>query len=224
MADRQRRKTVRSRLRPSRPRDDPRGRGASRLGARDQARRGARRATTTDCRLTAHFAASTPVGTDEYTLAYTHRADGMDWTLVQGKLQTGQDGAYTVRGGRRRCLRRHVRPDREPQPAHPGVPAAQGDRRPRDEHAHRSAAPPRGLSRRRSTGLGRGGHSSRPGPGTTAPLKSREHLGVIRLSRGLETYTRQHSTGNEAEHGDADHISARGGEVRHGVVTGYRSP
>ncbi|MGD9955094.1 MAG: hypothetical protein AB7O74_15325 [Candidatus Nanopelagicales bacterium] len=40
---------------------------------------------------TAVFAASTPVGTDEYTLAYTHRDDGMDWTLVQGKLQTGQE-------------------------------------------------------------------------------------------------------------------------------------
>lgn len=46
--------------------------------------------------LTASFAASTPVGTDEYTLAYTHRADGMDWTLVQGKLQTGQEAHYTV--------------------------------------------------------------------------------------------------------------------------------
>jgi ribosome-associated toxin RatA of RatAB toxin-antitoxin module len=46
--------------------------------------------------LTASFAAATPVGTDEYTLAYTHRADGMDWTLVQGKLQTGQEAHYTV--------------------------------------------------------------------------------------------------------------------------------
>jgi hypothetical protein len=46
--------------------------------------------------LTAVFAAATPVGTDEYTLAYTHRADGMDWTLVQGKLQTGQEAHYTV--------------------------------------------------------------------------------------------------------------------------------
>jgi hypothetical protein len=46
--------------------------------------------------LTAVFAAATPVGTDEYTLAYTHRPDGMDWTLVQGKLQTGQVAHYTV--------------------------------------------------------------------------------------------------------------------------------
>lgn len=46
--------------------------------------------------LTAAFAASTPVGTDEYTLAYTHRDDGMDWTLVEGKLQTGQEAHYTV--------------------------------------------------------------------------------------------------------------------------------
>lgn len=46
--------------------------------------------------LTAVFAASTPVGTDEYTLAFTHRDDGIDWSLVQGKLQTAQDGHYTV--------------------------------------------------------------------------------------------------------------------------------
>lgn len=45
---------------------------------------------------TAAFEASTPVGTDAYTLAYTHRDDGMDWTLVQGKLQTGQEAHYTV--------------------------------------------------------------------------------------------------------------------------------
>ena len=29
-------------------------------------------------------------------MAYTHRADGLDWTLVQGKLQTGQEAHYTV--------------------------------------------------------------------------------------------------------------------------------
>ena len=37
------------------------------------------------------------MGTDEYTLAYTHRADGMDWSMVKGKLQTGQDASYTLR-------------------------------------------------------------------------------------------------------------------------------
>jgi len=47
--------------------------------------------------LQAHLTAAAPVGTDEYTLAYTHRADGMDWSMVKGKLQTGQDASYTLR-------------------------------------------------------------------------------------------------------------------------------
>jgi uncharacterized membrane protein len=47
--------------------------------------------------LEAHLTAAAPVGTDEYTLAYTHRADGMDWSMVKGKLQTGQDASYTLR-------------------------------------------------------------------------------------------------------------------------------
>ena len=47
--------------------------------------------------LEAHLTASAPVGTDEYTLAYTHRPDGLDWSLVKGKLQTGQDAIYTLR-------------------------------------------------------------------------------------------------------------------------------
>ncbi|HEY6794891.1 MAG TPA: SRPBCC family protein [Kineosporiaceae bacterium] len=46
---------------------------------------------------TAHFRAQAPVGTDEYTLEYEHSADGMTWSLVSGRLQTGQDGAYAVR-------------------------------------------------------------------------------------------------------------------------------
>ena len=45
---------------------------------------------------TAHFTASAPVGKDEYTLAFTHRDDGMSWSLVQGRLQTGQNAAYTL--------------------------------------------------------------------------------------------------------------------------------
>ncbi len=44
----------------------------------------------------AHVTASAPVGTDEYTLAYEHRDDGMSWTLVKGRLQTGQDASYTL--------------------------------------------------------------------------------------------------------------------------------
>jgi hypothetical protein len=46
--------------------------------------------------LTARFAASTPVGTDRYTLGYEHRADGMSWHLVEGRLQTAQDASYTL--------------------------------------------------------------------------------------------------------------------------------
>ena len=45
----------------------------------------------------AHFTASAPVGTDEYTLAYEHRGDGLSWSLVSGRLQTGQDASYTLR-------------------------------------------------------------------------------------------------------------------------------
>lgn len=46
---------------------------------------------------TARFTAAAPVGTDEYTLEFEHREDGMDWSLVQGKLQTGQDAHYRLR-------------------------------------------------------------------------------------------------------------------------------
>lgn len=46
---------------------------------------------------TARFAASTPVGTDHYTLGYEHADDGMTWHLVEGKLQTAQDATYTLR-------------------------------------------------------------------------------------------------------------------------------
>lgn len=45
----------------------------------------------------AHFTANAPVGTDEYTLAYEHRDDGVSWSLVTGRLQTGQDASYTLR-------------------------------------------------------------------------------------------------------------------------------
>ena len=46
---------------------------------------------------TAHLTAAAPVGSDEYTLAYTHRPDGLSWTMLSGKLQTGQDASYTLR-------------------------------------------------------------------------------------------------------------------------------
>jgi uncharacterized membrane protein len=45
---------------------------------------------------TARFAASTPVGTDRYTLGYEHVDDGMRWHLVEGRLQTAQDAAYSL--------------------------------------------------------------------------------------------------------------------------------
>jgi hypothetical protein len=52
---------------------------------------------------TARFKASATVGTDEYTLSYEHRDDGMSWTMVKGRLQTGQEGNYTLaRAGRGR--------------------------------------------------------------------------------------------------------------------------
>jgi hypothetical protein len=47
--------------------------------------------------LTARFRASTPVGSDAYTLTYRHRPDGMDWSLVEGRLQSAQDGRYDLR-------------------------------------------------------------------------------------------------------------------------------
>jgi uncharacterized membrane protein len=46
---------------------------------------------------TARFTAAAPVGTDEYTLEYEHYDDGMGWSLVKGRLQTGQEGRYTLR-------------------------------------------------------------------------------------------------------------------------------
>ena len=45
---------------------------------------------------TARFKASATVGTDEYTLSYEHPDDGMSWTMVKGRLQTGQEGRYTL--------------------------------------------------------------------------------------------------------------------------------
>ena len=45
----------------------------------------------------AHFTATSPVGKDTYTLAYEHAADGISWSLVEGRLQTGQDATYRLR-------------------------------------------------------------------------------------------------------------------------------
>lgn len=45
---------------------------------------------------TARFKASATVGTDQYTLSYQHADDGMSWTMVEGRMQTGQEGRYTL--------------------------------------------------------------------------------------------------------------------------------
>lgn len=45
---------------------------------------------------TARFKASATVGTDQYTLSYEHGEDCMSWTMVEGRLQTGQEGRYTL--------------------------------------------------------------------------------------------------------------------------------
>ena len=50
-----------------------------------------------DLPATARFKASATVGTDRYTLAYEHTDDGMSWTMVEGHLQTGQEGRYQLR-------------------------------------------------------------------------------------------------------------------------------
>ncbi len=42
--------------------------------------------------LRATLAAATAVGTDRYTLRYTHHPDGIHWTMESGRLQTAQEG------------------------------------------------------------------------------------------------------------------------------------
>jgi polyketide cyclase/dehydrase/lipid transport protein len=49
-----------------------------------------------DLPATATFKASAAVGTDHYTLSYEHADDAMSWTMVEGRLQTGQEGCYTL--------------------------------------------------------------------------------------------------------------------------------
>jgi hypothetical protein len=45
---------------------------------------------------TARFKASATVGTDEYVLSYEHTGTTMSWTMVEGRLQTGQEGCFTL--------------------------------------------------------------------------------------------------------------------------------
>jgi len=49
-----------------------------------------------DLPATARFKASATVGTDEYTLSYEHSEHGMSWTMVEGRMQTGQEGRYSL--------------------------------------------------------------------------------------------------------------------------------
>jgi hypothetical protein len=49
-----------------------------------------------DLPATARFKASATVGTDQYTLSYEHTDDGLSWTMVEGRLQTGQEGVYRL--------------------------------------------------------------------------------------------------------------------------------
>jgi uncharacterized membrane protein len=49
-----------------------------------------------DLPATARFKASATVGTDEYTLSYEHPDDGISWSMVKGRMQTGQEGRYTL--------------------------------------------------------------------------------------------------------------------------------
>ena len=50
-----------------------------------------------DLPATARFKASATVGTDSYTLSYEHADDGMSWTMLEGHMQTGQEGRYQLR-------------------------------------------------------------------------------------------------------------------------------
>ncbi|MBF6354461.1 SRPBCC family protein [Nocardia higoensis] len=46
--------------------------------------------------VTARFKASATVGTDTYTLRYSHHDHGMSWSMVEGRMQTGQEGDYQL--------------------------------------------------------------------------------------------------------------------------------
>ena len=50
-----------------------------------------------DLPATARFKAAAAVGTDRYTLSYEHTDNGLSWSMVEGHLQTGQEGAFELR-------------------------------------------------------------------------------------------------------------------------------
>jgi hypothetical protein len=49
-----------------------------------------------DLPATARFKAAATVGTDQYTLSYEHTDSTMSWTMLEGRLQTGQEGFYRL--------------------------------------------------------------------------------------------------------------------------------
>jgi len=46
---------------------------------------------------TASFQLSTPMGTDDFTLEFDHVDDGLSWSFVSSRMQSAQDGSYTLR-------------------------------------------------------------------------------------------------------------------------------
>ena len=113
---------------------------------------------------TARFKASATVGTDEYTLSYEHTDDTMSWTMLEGRMQTGQEGCYTLRERGAGADRGHLRAHHPPQPAAARVRPPPGDLGAGREHPDRPAHAPRGLS---------GPLSRPPGPAPAAPPSTR---------------------------------------------------
>ena len=92
-----------------------------------------------DLPATARFKASATVGTDEYTLSYEHTDDTMSWTMLEGRMQTGQEGCYTLVRARPRPDLGDLRADHPPQPAAAGLHPPPGHQGPGREHADRPA-------------------------------------------------------------------------------------
>ncbi len=99
-----------------------------------------------DLPATARFKAAATVGTDEYTLSYDHPDDGMSWTMVKGRLQTGQEGRYSRRGDRPEAHPGHLRPHHPPQPAAARLHPEPGDQGARGQHPQRPEGAARVLS------------------------------------------------------------------------------
>jgi hypothetical protein len=92
----------------------------------------------------ARFKASATVGTDEYTLSYEHTDDTMSWTMLEGRMQTGQEGCYTLREVAPGGDRGHLRADHPPQRAAARVRPPPGDLGADRRHPDRPAPAPGG--------------------------------------------------------------------------------